>query len=118
MEENENNKLSTDKKGKYNITNSYFSNCTAVTGGAIYAYNTQYLTIGGSNFENNQVYYDDEAKYMEVSGAGGALYYTCDKNNLNCQFDIGSSSNFISNSAAIKGGAIFWDMLEPLFNWN
>ena len=42
------------------------------------------------------------------------MYYTCDSSSLACLVTV-NNAKFISNYAAIKGGAIHWDTLEPFF---
>jgi predicted outer membrane repeat protein len=49
-----------------------------------------------------------------VRGAGGAIFYECDENTRDCLFDM-AQTTFTSNYAEIKGGAIHWDNLEPIF---
>lgn len=54
-------------------------------------------------------------KFKSIRGAGGAVFYDCDVNTLDCAVDI-SESTFSDNYADIKGGALHWDTLEPLFD--
>ncbi|CDW87526.1 UNKNOWN [Stylonychia lemnae] len=116
IQENEVNKKLSDKLGKYQILDSIFQGCEAQqTGGAIFLDNIQYMTIESTKFQENKVKYSKDASNMEVSGSGGAVYYTCNSQLLNCKFEIIRKSIFSKNSAEIKGGAIFWDTLEPIY---
>jgi Chlamydia polymorphic membrane protein (Chlamydia_PMP) repeat len=115
IEESEDNKLSTDTYGKYRISGSTFDSCTAVAGGAIYLNNPQYLTVnGGCNFQNNKALNSSSDSLKNVRGSGGAIYYECDENALDCLVDI-AFTTFSFNYAEIKGGAIHWNTLEPIF---
>ncbi|CDW71929.1 UNKNOWN [Stylonychia lemnae] len=116
IEENEVNKKITDKIGKYLIKNSIFENCQAsVAAGAIFFNNIQYTTIQSSIFRKNTVLYDQSYSQQEISGTGGAIYYTCDETYLNCNLEFANKNFFQNNLAKIKGGAIYWDVLEPKF---
>ncbi|CDW71354.1 UNKNOWN [Stylonychia lemnae] len=116
IEENEVNKKTIDKYGKYMISESVFqSNQGLVTGGAIYLNNPQYFTLNNTQFISNSVYYSKSAAQQLISGAGGAIYYTCDEQLLNCKFDLINKNKFTKNTAEIKGGAIYWDVIEPIF---
>ncbi|CDW74791.1 UNKNOWN [Stylonychia lemnae] len=116
IQENELNKKKSDKQGKYRIVSTIFENCEAkVTGGAIYFDNPQYVLIQESLFKSNSVMYLSTATNLEISGAGGAIYYTCNEQILNCYLEIAGKTQFLKNSAAKKGGAIYWDIIEPNF---
>ncbi|CDW74982.1 UNKNOWN [Stylonychia lemnae] len=102
---------------KYKIENTTFSNCSALLGGAIFANNPQSLIITSSIFQSNKAYLNAKSK-LEYQGSGGAIFYTCNSDTLNCQLQFAGTNNFKSNQARIQGGAIFWDQLEPVFNQN
>lgn len=54
LEETEENKLKTDRLGKYHISGSTFKNCSANAGGAVYLKSPQFLTIdSGTSFTQN-----------------------------------------------------------------
>jgi hypothetical protein len=73
------------------------------------------MTIGGSSlFDSNKALNTSDPAFSKIRGAGGALFYQCDTDSLKCLFDI-ESSTYYSNFAQIKGGAIHWDTLEPIF---
>jgi predicted outer membrane repeat protein len=74
------------------------------------------VLIDSSLFRLNTVKYSDKAANLAISGAGGALYYTCNDQILKCRLEISGNTLFIKNSAGVKGGAIYWDQLEPVFN--
>lgn len=94
------NKKSTDTTGKYIIENSEFQNIYAVTGGAIYAENPQYLTIRNTVFNKNYVFYSDSASNTLIAGSGGSIYYTCDSTTQNCIVQI-TNCKFYNNYAEI-----------------
>ena len=83
------------------ISRSLFKNCTAITGGAIYADNPQYLTINRTLFLDNYAYYSKDAASLSISGAGGSLYYTCNEINLNCAADLQNKNNFTNSTAEV-----------------
>ena len=74
--------------------------------------------ISGSLFRNNSaqniIYKNSESN----SGMAGAIYYTCDFDILNCQLKLSRGNRFINNKADVKGGAIYWDAIEPLFKFS
>lgn len=74
------NKKKNDKEGKYSIISSIFElNEASETGGALYFDNAQYVKIDSSFFRANSVKYNPMATNLEISGAGGAIYYTCNE---------------------------------------
>ncbi|CDW75587.1 UNKNOWN [Stylonychia lemnae] len=116
IEESEVNKKAEDNYGKYVIENSIFQSCQAsTTGGALFLRNIQYLTILNSNFKENAALFDSSYSKQEISGSGGAIYYTCDETYLYCNLKFAGINVFNNNRAGIKGGAIYWDSLEPKF---
>ncbi|CDW84862.1 UNKNOWN [Stylonychia lemnae] len=101
-------------KQKYQIINSTFESCFAQIGGAIYALNTESLIISGSNFLYNRAEQFKTSIYqLDLAGSGGAIYMTCNSQELNCLFKFQGNNKFTRNSAIIRGGAIYWDELEP-----
>lgn len=50
------------------------------------------------------------------SGIGGAIYFTCNAYNLQCGLNLTSGSIFKNCTSDVKGGAIFWDVLEPSYS--
>lgn len=48
------------------------------------------------------------------SGKGGGMYYSC-KNTEKCRLTMNGNHTFKGNKAENAGGAIHWDMLEPIF---
>lgn len=115
IEESENNKLSSDRYGKYKIFGSTFSSNKANAGGAIYLKNTQYVTIGkASKFFSNVAKNTSDESLRKVRGTGGAIFYECNEDSFDCLLDI-SYTTFSYNYAGIKGGAVHWDTVEPLF---
>lgn len=73
------------------------------------------MTIGLSTvFTKNVAKNSSLDSFKSVRGSGGALYFECDENSLDCLVDI-ADTNFLSNYAEIKGGAIHWNNIEPLF---
>ncbi|CDW77911.1 UNKNOWN [Stylonychia lemnae] len=117
IEENEGNKLVSDSLEKYKIQNSKFQNCVAnVAGGVFFLNNIQYMSIQNSTFQDNKALYQSTYSKQEIAGAGGAIYFTCDETYLNCQLTLSRQNKFTNNLAEIKGGAIFWDAVEPQFS--
>jgi hypothetical protein len=49
------------------------------------------------------------------SGIAGAINYICDINDPKCSLTIDGTTIFSNNYAAVKGGAINWNFLEPDF---
>ena len=80
---------------RYQIINSTIQNASAEIGGAIYAANNQNLSISGCTFINNAA---SQGVYNSISGAGGAIYYTCDTDYL-CKLIIDNQTSFIGNEA-------------------
>ncbi|CDW87730.1 UNKNOWN [Stylonychia lemnae] len=101
---------------KFLIQNSQFHNCTAEIGGAINADNPQSLKIINSTFIKNKAIIDNQSQFqIQNKGSGGAIYYTCNNQLLNCKMKLEDKNIFQDNSADLQGGAIFWDQLEPIF---
>lgn len=67
-----------------------------------------------SVFKNNKAKNSSNESLKNIRGSGGAIYYECDENSLNCVVDI-SKSTFANNYAEIKGGSIHWNNIEPLW---
>lgn len=111
--ENEDNKRYNYSPTKYMISNTKFSNNVANIGGALYLDNVQNCYIKGCTFAYNTVQNSTKNAIKALSGSGGALYYTCEPDFLNCKLNI-ESTYFLGNYAAVKGGAIYWDILEPV----
>jgi predicted outer membrane repeat protein len=73
------------------------------------------LTLGqGSKFTFNKALNTSLEAFKKSRGSGGALFFECDENSLNCVVDI-TTASFMNNIAEIKGGAIHWDTIEPFF---
>eukprot|EP00347_Sterkiella_histriomuscorum_P007237 403349735 len=101
-------------KDKYKIMNSVFTNNTGVAGGSLYLYNPQIVRIYNTSFTNNKALNTSIEQYEKYQGSGGAIFYQCidDK----CEVSIDSKSKFIQNRAGRQGGAIHWEVLEPIFD--
>ncbi|CDW74167.1 UNKNOWN [Stylonychia lemnae] len=113
------NKGNTDieKNRKYYIVNSVFNNCSAQVGGAIMTENAQSILVMDSQFIwNKAINIKEQQTQVSSSGSGGAIYYTCDNNILNCKLTFYGINMFKSNDALIQGGAIYWNSLEPIYN--
>ena len=102
----------TSKTYKYLISESTFYNNSAYQGGSIYMNNIQSLNVSSTIFKNSSAKNSSDG---ETFGIGGAIYYTCDEYDLNCALNLYGLTNFTYNYAAVKGGAIFWDTLEPVY---
>ena len=68
----------------------------------------------GNKFYNNTARNDSK---ISGSGYGGAIYQTCSEFE-SCLLIINDNerNSFINNYAENSGGAIYWDVLEPLMN--
>ncbi|CDW90477.1 UNKNOWN [Stylonychia lemnae] len=105
------------REEKFLISDTKFQNCTAQIGGAIYAENAQSIKIINSTFSQNQAKIEQYSIILLVNkGSGGAIYYTCNSQQLNCKIKFEGFNIFKENQAEVKGGAIFWDQLEPEFS--
>eukprot|EP00347_Sterkiella_histriomuscorum_P023840 403333206 len=93
----------------YQIKDSTFQNCTALTGqgGALSLMNIENLAISNTKFLGSS-----------SPKEGGAIYFQCDDymSDTSCILKALEGVQFINNSAGISGGAIFWNDIEPLFN--
>lgn len=49
-----------------------------------------------------------------MEGSGGAIFYTCDRDNLDCRLELGLVNSFFGNKAEIQGGAIYWNVNIPI----
>ncbi|CDW83725.1 UNKNOWN [Stylonychia lemnae] len=95
------------------------NNCTAQIGGAIYSENAQSVKIINSTFSQNKALIGQNSLHKIANqGAGGAIYYTCNSQELNCKMKFEGFNIFKDNLAEVKGGALFWDQLEPEFSRN
>ncbi|CDW71619.1 UNKNOWN [Stylonychia lemnae] len=117
IEESESNKHQiTSLKTKYFVQNSVFQQCEALIGGAIYLNNPQDINFQSSKFNQNKAYFINEYQDMyNLMGSGGAIYYTCQADSLNCKMTLSGTNSIINNVADIQGGGIYWDQLEPQF---
>jgi hypothetical protein len=73
--------------------------------------NPEYMTLYSNTFITNSAFNNTD---FEVSGNGGAIYYTCEKT-FKCKVEIKYGNIFKNNSASNSGGGIKWDDLEPSF---
>ncbi|CDW82469.1 UNKNOWN [Stylonychia lemnae] len=106
-----------DQNEKFQIINSQFHNCSSQKGGALYLDNPQSINIINSSFISNQALIFENNEFQIVSqGSGGAIYYTCNIQQLNCKMNLNGTLTFQQNNAEFQGGAIFWDQLEPNYN--
>lgn len=71
------------------------------------------MTITQCVFKNNSALYTESNEQLSTTGAGGGIYYSCDSSVLNCKLNISGATQFTDNFAFVKGGAIYWDELEP-----
>ncbi|CDW87963.1 UNKNOWN [Stylonychia lemnae] len=121
MTESDFNKGSTQQEinQKFQIKNSLFQNCTAQRGGAIMIQNSQSTVLVNNQFlENKALIIKDQSTQEQNQGAGGAIYYTCDEQILNCLLKFDGVNTFSDNRAQIQGGVIYWDTLEPIYQLN
>lgn len=51
----------------------------------------------------------------DTSGSGGAIYFHCNPDYLNCKLII-QKTTFQNNFASIKGGTIYWDEVKPIID--
>ena len=113
----------------YTLTSCTFTSNSAYFGGALYIDYTKYTSIVSWTFVSNSAV---SSSSVSSSGSGGAIYYSSSgkSNDLNfyigtyskCVFEAGNT--FTSNSAAVSGGAVYWNYNDPsntkqmLFYWN
>ncbi|CDW79375.1 UNKNOWN [Stylonychia lemnae] len=98
------------KKYQYLIQNSTLQNCksTLYEGGALSINNVELMSIENCLFKNN---------YSPTYG--GAIYFSCDISSSNtCELKINNKTRFEYNKVGISGGSIFWEDIEPVFNFN
>jgi hypothetical protein len=99
----------TGKTAKYKIRNSSFEKCVSFKGGAIMADNPESIQISDSSFVSNSA---KTTNLFGNSGQGGALYFACNREFLDCEMDI-EGTTFTNNFAFYEGGAVKWTMVEP-----
>eukprot|EP00347_Sterkiella_histriomuscorum_P017868 403347667 len=117
IEEADTNKDLSSSSSRYEIFNSTFQNNFAIVGGAIFVDNVQNLLLIGNKFLQNSVNNSYSLETQDQVGSGGAIYYTCDSITLNCILNVSQDNQFIGNHATIQGGAIYWNTLEPIFDY-
>jgi len=102
LEESEDNKRLSDRRGKYRILGSTFNNCSAFAGGALYLDNPQFLTVGqGTTFSTNTAFNTSEKEYNRRAGSGGAIYYTCNSKSISCLVSVEGGTKYLGNYAAV-----------------
>jgi hypothetical protein len=84
------------------VSRSVFKNNSAPSNGCINA-DVRTVLISNSTFFNNSA----------LSGSAGALQLDCIEK-APCNFSV-TSNDFSSNSAGLKGGAIYWTQQQPTF---
>ena len=106
----------TDLQEKYIIRKSTFENIDAYVGGALYLDHPQSMIITDCNFNRLRANNRTTTKKTDLpSGIAGAINYICDDNDPLCNLTIDGTTTFSNNYAAIKGGAINWNYVEPNF---
>ena len=74
------------------------------------------MIITDSVFNNLRAVNRTSGKKTDLpSGIAGAINYICDINDPLCSLTIGGTTTFSNNFAAVKGGAINWNFVEPNF---
>eukprot|EP00347_Sterkiella_histriomuscorum_P019434 403341642 len=117
LQEDEYNKINlSGKQQRYLIQNSSFTQIQAVVGGSIYIDNVQSLRITKSNFTKSTVTNKYSLETSQAVGSGGVIYHTCDSTSQNCKLDISQENIFKDNFAAIQGGVLYWDTVEPIIS--
>jgi len=97
-----------------NISQNYFMNNTAVSGGALYLSATKAwtTTTTPTALISNSVFLTNYAMtWGSTNGKAGAIYQTSSTSTAQNTTIIGSS--FIANSAQVIGGAIYFDFSPP-----
>jgi hypothetical protein len=84
------------------VSNTTFMNNTAPSMGSLYA-DVKTVLIANSTFFNNSA----------LSDSAGALQLDCIEH-APCNFSV-TSNIFSSNSAGLKGGAVYWTKQQPIF---
>lgn len=81
MFENSNNKMESDKAGKYQIINTRFEKCEAHQGGAVYLDDAQFINIEDCYFNKNRVTNSSDGT---LEGIGGCVQYYCNVEDPQC----------------------------------
>ena len=116
ISERESNKNYNQDQKKYSFINTYFTNNIGNIGGALHFDNPQNVYISNCIFQKNRAENSTKIAIKDMSGSGGGIYYTCNQDYLNCRLELANTNVFENNYAAVKGGAINWDVLEPVFS--
>lgn len=90
----------------FTIDSCAFDSCQGVNGGAI-----SFINTGGAQIRGSTVFTSNTATV-----AGGALYFNCQNYELDfdmCSLDI-ADAVFQKNFAGIEGGALKWNIYEPM----
>ncbi len=100
-----------------------FSNCSGFHGGVLYLDSNLLLKISNCLMENSTAddFPNNELEQLSRNykyKSGGAIYFSCSKQDkMNCSLEI-NSTNFTDNTAAYAGGAIHWEHFEPTISSN
>lgn len=106
-----------DISKKYIISKSLFENIDAYMGGALFLDHPQSMIIEDSTFRNlRALNRSSEEQTDKPSGKGGAMIYSCSRDDPDCSLAISGNTVFQNNFAQIMGGAIHWDYVEPQFS--
>ena len=96
----------------FRVWNSQFINCSAATGGAIFISVPQTNTDSHSSMPLfNGLIVKSTFTNNTASESGGALALSCDKNNINCKFNIADSifsRNLVIKSESFKAVKYFY----------
>jgi hypothetical protein len=105
-----------DLKEKYIIRKSTFENIDAYVGGGLYLDHPQSMIITDCVFNKLRALNRTSDKKTDLpSGIAGAIDYICDVNDPLSSLKIDGVTSFTNNYAAVKGGAINWNYVEPDF---
>jgi len=105
-----------DLREKYIIRKSTFENIDAYVGGGLYLDHPQSMIITDCVFNKLRALNRTSDKKTDLpSGIAGAINYICDVNDPQCSLKIDGATSFTNNYAAVKGGAINWNYIEPDF---
>eukprot|EP00347_Sterkiella_histriomuscorum_P003561 403363820 len=100
------------QESEYNISFNEFVNNQASEGGAIYFYDISEVSVFQNIFEGNKAIVNQDSE-----GNGGAINHYCSQAN-NCQNIRIQNNQFKQNLAENSGGAIKWNLIQPIIQNN
>lgn len=119
IEESDNSATDSTLAYRYIIDGSTFKNNESPYGGVLYALSTISALVVNSNFDGNKATGYATAVKTQGRGSAGAIYFTCSTSRIDtCAMTIGNNNTFVNNYAEYRGGAIYWDLIEPMVSFD